>query len=33
MEGSLHTPLTLSSKEEGDQSMWRRPRKRKSPIL
>jgi hypothetical protein len=31
MEGSLYTPLTLPSKEEGDQSMWGRPRRGKSP--
>jgi hypothetical protein len=32
MEGSLYTPLTLTSKEEGDHSMWGRPGKGKSPI-
>jgi len=33
MEGSLYTPLTLPSKEEGDQSMWGRPCRGKSPIF
>ena len=33
MEGSLYTPLTLTSKEEGDQSMWGRPCRGKSPIF
>jgi hypothetical protein len=33
MEGSLYTPLTLPSKEEGDHSMWGRPGKGKSPIF
>ena len=33
MEGSLYTPLTLPSKEKGDQSMWGRPRKGKSSIF
>ena len=32
MEGSLYTPLTLPSKEEGDHSMWGRPGREKSPI-
>ncbi len=33
MEGSLYTPLTLPSKEDGDQSMWGRPGRGKSPIF
>src|SRR5713101_3301847 len=33
MEGSMHAPLTRTPKGEGDQSMWRRPCRRKSPIL
>src|SRR6266699_2825358 len=33
MEGSLYTPLTLPSKEEGDQSMWGRPCREKSLIF
>jgi hypothetical protein len=33
MEGSLYTPLTLSSKEDGDHSMWGRPCRGKSPIF
>ena len=33
MERSMHTPLTLTPKGEGDHSMWRRPRRRKSSIL
>jgi hypothetical protein len=33
MEGSLYTPLPLPSKEEGDQSMWGRPGREKSPIF
>jgi hypothetical protein len=33
MEDSLYTPLTLPSKEEGDQSMWGRPCREKSLIF
>src|SRR5947209_13998224 len=33
MEGSMHAPLTRTPKGEGDQSMWRQPCRRKSPIL
>ena len=29
----MHAPLTPTSKEEGDQRMRRRPRRRKSPLL
>ncbi|HYU75113.1 MAG TPA: group II intron reverse transcriptase/maturase, partial [Ktedonobacteraceae bacterium] len=33
MEGSLYTPLTHPSKEDGDQSMWGRPCREKSLIF